>query len=85
MANSTLIARLNKKRKQQDTWRAEQKDCRGVSLAVGDLVAIGHDNGSSLIIGNVEKLTTCYVWITNPVRGTYLNRRDYMRVVKIEL
>lgn len=62
------------------------KDVRGKTLEVGDIVAIGHDNGSTLCSGVIVKFTDKFVWIGEANAGKHaaLNRRTPERVALIE-
>lgn len=64
-------------------------DFRGQPIDVGDVVVIGYDNGSTLAVGKIFKLTPKKVWL-NPIVDHVKGRvgdgawcRDYDRVVKL--
>lgn len=55
-------------------------DVRGITINVNDQVAIGSDNGSTLLYGVVEKITPKKVFCKiGPNSLTYV--RDHSRVV----
>lgn len=62
-------------------------DISGQVIKVGDIVAFGHDNGSTLELGKVYKITPRKVWmyqIENGVtREDYTRCRDHLRVAKV--
>ena len=57
-------------------------DINGKQIRVGDKVVFGADNGSTLIIGEVWKITSCFAWIKSFVNG-HSQRRAFRRVVII--
>lgn len=63
-------------------------DLTGKIVEAGDIIAFGFDNGSTLALGKVTKITPKKVWF-NPifnaeVKENYTRCRDWTRVVKIE-
>lgn len=62
------------------------KDVSGKELEINDTVAFGHDNGSTLQIGKVFKITNKKVWmhlVYDGVVGDTTYCRDHDRVSKV--
>lgn len=62
------------------------KDVSGKEIKITDTVAFGHDNGSTLQIGKVFKITNKKVWmhlIFDEKVGTTTYCRDHDRVCKV--
>lgn len=62
------------------------KDVSGKEIKNDDIVAFGHDNGSTLMMGKIYKVTQKKVWMHPIIRGevgdtTYC--RDHDRVSKV--
>lgn len=60
------------------------KDKLGQPLEIGDTVVYGHDNGSSLEIGKVIRLTPQRVWMDKSVQTGRYACRYFDRVVKLK-
>lgn len=65
----------------------EAKDVSGKEIKIDDIVAFGHDNGSTLILGKIYKVTQKKVWMHPIIKGvvgdtTYC--RDHERVSKVD-
>lgn len=67
----------------------EVKDISGNKVKPGDIVAFGHDNGSTLMLGKVYKITAKKVWmnpfIDGELREDITSCRDHLRVSKVAL
>ena len=64
----------------------EAKDVSGKEIKIDDIVAFGHDNGSTLMMGKIFKVTPKKVWMHPMHKGivgetTYC--RDHDRVSKV--
>lgn len=59
-------------------------DIDGKQIRVGDRVVFGADNGSTLIVSTVWKITSCFVWMKNNPNSTYSFRREFRRVAVLE-
>lgn len=63
------------------------KDVSGKEIKIDDNVAFGHDNGSTLMVGKIYKVTQKKVWmhpIINGVLGDTTYCRDHDRVSKVD-
>lgn len=59
------------------------KDKQGKRLYIGDTVVYGHDNGSSLEVSTIVRLTPMFAWMKKGING-YESRRAYDRVIKLK-
>lgn len=55
-------------------------DVDGKQIRVGDRVVFGADNGSTLIVSTVWKITPCFVWMRQSARSGPSSRREFRRV-----
>ncbi|WEM33230.1 hypothetical protein EJP02_169 [Escherichia phage EJP2] len=66
----------------------QANDLSGKIVTEGDVVAYGHDNGSTLELGKVYKITPKKVWMypiqDGVVQFLCKQCRDWRRVVKVE-
>lgn len=65
----------------------EAKDVSGKEIKIHDIVAFGHDNGSTLMLGKIYKVTQKKVWmhpIISGVVGDTTYCRDHDRVSRID-
>lgn len=58
-------------------------DVSGKIVLPGDTIAFGHDNGSTLELGKVTKVTPKKVWFTYVNSPGYTGCRDHTRVCKV--
>ena len=63
----------------------EAIDISGKVLKVGDTIVFGHDNGSTLVLGKIYKITPKKVWYKY-VGNDYVweGCRDHQRVCKVD-
>jgi hypothetical protein len=64
----------------------EAKDVSGKEVNIDDIVAFGHDNGSTLLMGKIFKVTPKKVWMNPIVDGKIVETtycRDHDRVSKV--
>lgn len=57
-------------------------DVNGTQIRVGDKVVFGADNGSTLFVSTVYKITPCFVWMRS-TPTSYTWRREFRRVAVI--
>lgn len=59
-------------------------DVDGKQIRVGDRVVFGADNGSTLMVSTVWKITGCFVWMKSSPDSTSSSRREFRRVAVLE-
>lgn len=59
----------------------EAIDVSGKTVKAGDIVVFGHNNGSTLVLGRVTKVTPKKVWM---IVDDFVQCRDWSRVCKVE-
>ena len=59
-------------------------DVDGKQIRVGYRVVFGADNGSTLVVSTVWKITPCFVWMRQSARSGSSSRRGFRRFAVLE-